>query len=73
MSSLGDYIPKWSCDFENGLCHWLQAIDDEKDFSYIVGGVSGWGDHTTKSPAGIVAFFICLFHYSTMFYNLRLT
>ena len=52
--SPGDYIPKWSCDFENGLCHWLQVKDDQLDFRYVTGRDVGWKDHTTDSKNGMI-------------------
>lgn len=50
---IGEYIPKWSCDFENGLCHWLQMTEDQVDFKHGKGSDVGWKDHTKKTGDGI--------------------
>ena len=52
--SKGDYIPRWSCDFENGLYHWLQDKDDQLDFRNVTGKGVGWKDHTTDSKNGMI-------------------
>ena len=56
----GDYIPQWSCDFEDGLCHWLQVKDDRLDFKYVMGSDVGWKDHTTKSSNGMASVHLLL-------------
>ena len=55
----GDYIPKWSCDFENGLCHWLQVHDDHYDWSHV-SGTRDLLDHTTNSINGKYWGGVCL-------------
>ncbi len=55
---VGYDIPMWSCDFDHGLCHWMQMKDDDVDWESQAGGVNGIYDHTRSNGK---CFILCIF------------
>ncbi|XP_022097778.1 MAM and LDL-receptor class A domain-containing protein 1-like isoform X1 [Acanthaster planci] len=49
-ASCDDYRER--CDFELGLCNWMQDSDDDIDWTFVPASILGYPDHTTNSLAG---------------------
>ena len=57
-------MPKWSCDFEDGLCDWYKVDANGFGWEHSAGGPHKIKDHTKDSVSGKIASFASYFSYT---------